>query len=460
MAQQTTKEDLKKYFETGDKPNQNEYAELIDAFRHVDEKLPIADVENLETSLDAKASAAVVLNHINDNSLHSASMTGAEIKTAYESEADTNAFTDAEKQQVADSVSHITDAGIHISTAEKQQVADGVAHRADTNSHVSNSEKSKWNNQLSTYVTGEVLSLEMGNIFRIYNGGLYEYTGDFPNNDTFTTASFSAELAEIPTRWKDILSTFPPVEFAKFSPTSIPPNTTKFIQLDAANIRLGTTIDFGPDISVLNYQYITEKKMLIEIQSNANLGDAFPKINNGREMTMSEQFSISNGEVFVPGTTATQWSHISSNITYSPGSWVSNNAGGYFVGIFSEILEDTDFELNFKVIPNVEDSNMYVGFKTDPNNTSPTLGLDAFFRVWHPHGLILDTQSYIISGDIINQLIKVKRVVQSASTYVFEVYLDDVLSYTSPARTSTGTWYPYFYTGKLGHVTDIELTIF
>jgi hypothetical protein len=125
---QKTREELKQYFETGDKPNQDQYGELIDAFRHVDEKLPIADVESLQVSLDSKASTAALINHINDNSLHSASMTGAEIKTAYEAEANTNAFTDV----------------------EKQQVADGVAHRADSAIHVTTGDKTAWNNKLDS----------------------------------------------------------------------------------------------------------------------------------------------------------------------------------------------------------------------------------------------------------------------------------------------------------------------
>jgi len=116
---QTSKDNLKKYFETGDKPTQTEYAELINAMRHVDEKLPIADVETLQASLDSKATTAALLNHINDNSLHSASMTGAEIKAAYEAEPDTNPFTNNEQQQIADGVMHRNDTGSHVSTTDR-----------------------------------------------------------------------------------------------------------------------------------------------------------------------------------------------------------------------------------------------------------------------------------------------------------------------------------------------------
>ena len=39
-----TKEVLKSYFETGDKPDQYQYAFLIDALRHVEDKIPLADI--------------------------------------------------------------------------------------------------------------------------------------------------------------------------------------------------------------------------------------------------------------------------------------------------------------------------------------------------------------------------------------------------------------------------------
>lgn len=49
----TTKEELKTYFETGDRPNENQFSELIDAYWHKEEKIPKESIEGLETiSLD------------------------------------------------------------------------------------------------------------------------------------------------------------------------------------------------------------------------------------------------------------------------------------------------------------------------------------------------------------------------------------------------------------------------
>lgn len=431
----TNKTDLKKYFETGDKPTQTEYAELIDAFRHVDVKLPITDVDSLQTSLDSKATAETLLNHINDSSVHQSNMSGADIKTAYEAEADTNAFTDV----------------------EKQQVADGVTHRTDNDSHVSTDNKTKWNNQLSIYTSNEILSPEMGNVFRIHNGCLYQYVGDFPTANTFTTSDLTSELAETPARWIDILSTFPPVEFASFSPRSIAPNTTKFIQLDAANIKTGTTIYLGSDITVLSYQYLSNKQMLIEIQSNGNYGSAFPKINNGKEMTMVESFSISDGDVYIPGSIETTWMGTHNDLIYDIGSWEAQVSGGKYVGYFSEIPSDRDFVYGMRINEMTDSgAQMYFGFKTLSTSTSPNGDTDYFMRLYTSNNVFTNP-----SGMNWNPggFFEIKRIaIPNTSTATLELYVDGVLE-RSETVNITGSWYPYFYTYTVNHISELELKI-
>ncbi len=433
---QTSKENLKKYFETGDKPTQTEYAELIDALRHVDEKLPIADVESLQSSLDSKATTDALLNHINDNSVHGAStMTGAEIKAAYEAEPDTNAFTNA----------------------EQQQIADGVMHRNDSGSHVTSSDKSKWNNQLSIYTIGEVLSNEMGNIFRIHNGSLYQYVGDFPNANTFTTASFALELAETPTRWMDILSTFPPVEFAMFSPRSIAPNTSRFIQLDASNLKKGTTVDLGSNISVLSYQYLSDIQMLVEIQSNGNYDSVFPMINNGKETTLVEPFSISDGDVYIPGTVGTDWMGTHNDLIYGVGSWQAQVSGAKYVGYFSEIPADKDFVYGMRITDTtVSAAQMYFGFKTNPATTSPNGDTDFHLRLYTGNGTF--TTPGAVNWNP-GGFLEIKRIaIPNTNTATLELHVDGVLEYTTTVNIS-GSWYPYFYTYTVNHITELELKI-
>lgn len=48
------RETLKKWFQRGKKPTESQFAELIDSFRHVDEKLKVSDVENLAGLIGGK----------------------------------------------------------------------------------------------------------------------------------------------------------------------------------------------------------------------------------------------------------------------------------------------------------------------------------------------------------------------------------------------------------------------
>lgn len=124
-----TKTILKSFFEKGDKPTEDQYEDLIDSLRHVDDNLSAVNVENLEY-------------HYNDTSIHTTS-----------------------------------------------------------------TEKAKWNNRLSEYSAGEVLSSETGTIMRIFNGSLYVYQGAFEGaNSTFTCNDFNLEINEAPSRWKLMLS--------------------------------------------------------------------------------------------------------------------------------------------------------------------------------------------------------------------------------------------------------------
>jgi hypothetical protein len=432
----TNKTDLKKYFQTGDKPTQAEYSELIDAFRHVDNSLPIIDVENLQTSLDAKAANETLLNHINDDSAHgNLVLDGADIKLAYEAEANTNAFTDPEKQ-------HVTD---------------GVTHRADNDSHVSSSDKTKWNNQLAEYSTGEVITSEMGYVYRIYNGSLYKYVGDYPNTNTFTTSDIITELEETPARWVDILSTFPPVEFAVLSPKSIAPSTTRFIQIDASNIKLGTTLDLGTDITVLSYQYISEKQMLVEIQSNNNHGSVFPKVNNGKVTTLIEQFSISEGEIYIPNTLDTSWMSTHNDIVYDVGSWEAQTNGSRYIGYFSEIPTDNDFTLGMRIhAPADGSAQIYFGFKTIPTNTTANGDTDYFFRLYTGSNTF---HSFNTINWTPGSFFEIKRTkIPNTSTATLEFYVDSNLEGSVNVNVN-GNWYPYFYTYTANKVSELELKI-
>ena len=437
---QTSKADLKKYFETGDKPTQTEYAELIDALRHVDDKLPIADVETLQSSLDSKATTDALLNHINDNSVHGAStMTGAEIKAAYEAEPNTNAFTDA----------------------EQQQIADGVMHRNDTGSHVTSSDKSKWNNQLSIYTTGEVLSSEMGNIFRIHNGSLYQYVGDFPNANTFTTSDFSVEIAENPTRWVDILSTYPAPEFVTLTPSSMQPSSTKWIEVDGSNLKYGTTLDFGSDITVLQYTYQSSEKILVALQSNANVGySVLPTVDNGKTTTVTESFNISPGDLYVPGSTQTPWTSQDNSLVYTLGG-VENTLGSFhYAGTFTDgVPVDADCSLTLSIIDVTGDQHIRFGFGNSTGSSPITNGYFRSYASGAQYGQNANSNTFTMDTSLAGSTIELKRIKQTTNTCDIEVYQNGVLQNTFYAISVTEVWYPFFYLLGVNKLENIELLI-
>ncbi len=433
-----TKDELKKYFETGDKPTQEEYAALIDALRHVDEKLPIADIESLQASLDSKANTATLLNHINDDSVHGggSNLTGLQIKTAYEAEANTNAFTDA----------------------EKQSVADGLTHISNTDAHVTTNDRIKWDNTLKEYTEGEVLHLGFGEFFRLYNGSLYRYIGDFPEPDnTYTTNDLELESTETLPRWREVLSTYPAPEFVVISPKSVSPNTTRFIQVDASNLKQGTTLDLGENITALSYQYVSENRMLVEIQSNGIYGDYFPKINNGTEVELVEKFSISDGEVFIPDTIGSLWEDTNNQIIYTVGGWESQVSGAKYIGRFSSIPVDVDFSYVMKIHQTTNaSSQMYFGFKNDPTNFTPNSSTDHFVRLFVDG----DSDFNTIDNWVPNGFLEVKRtIVSGTSTATLEYLVNDVLQLSLTVNV-TGVWYPHFYTYTTNKVSEIQLTIF
>lgn len=62
---------IKKWFQTGLKPSQNQFWDTWDSFRHKFEKVPLEDVEELESILNAKAEKSELDEHKNDNTAHS-----------------------------------------------------------------------------------------------------------------------------------------------------------------------------------------------------------------------------------------------------------------------------------------------------------------------------------------------------------------------------------------------------
>ncbi|MDQ8012156.1 MAG: hypothetical protein REI96_06900 [Flavobacterium nitrogenifigens] len=73
---------IKKWFKTGLKPTQEQFWDTWDSFRHKNENVPIQDIENLETVLDAKAEKSELDNHTTNANAHNELFATKEDKTS------------------------------------------------------------------------------------------------------------------------------------------------------------------------------------------------------------------------------------------------------------------------------------------------------------------------------------------------------------------------------------------
>lgn len=61
---------IKNWFRKGLKPTQTQFWSTFDSFWHKDEKIPIINIDRIETILSEKADAELVNNHLNDPNAH------------------------------------------------------------------------------------------------------------------------------------------------------------------------------------------------------------------------------------------------------------------------------------------------------------------------------------------------------------------------------------------------------
>jgi len=70
------KEQIKSYFETGDKPKQQEYWDTWDSYWHKDEILPQERIEQLQQTLSKKTDVVQFEEHLSDTDAH-----GTQVRT-------------------------------------------------------------------------------------------------------------------------------------------------------------------------------------------------------------------------------------------------------------------------------------------------------------------------------------------------------------------------------------------
>lgn len=317
---------------------------------------------------------------------------------------------------------------------------------------------SKLNNQIKVYTAGEVLKASMGEVLRIWNGGLFKYIGDYPTNNTFVCIGFDAELNEVPSRWLEMLSTHPPIEYGVVNPKSIAPNTIRWHQINGQNISVGSTADFGANIDVLDYQY-TYGQMLVKLQSNGVISSIKPKVSNGKLIELVDDFSISIGEVFVPDAIGSLWENTDVNLLKTVGGIENQLSSSHFGGTFSQIPIDKDVVWGMRIHASTSvNSQLYFGFKS--NKTDHAIGENSNdapqFRLYpnvNKFSMPLTTINWTVGG-----YLEIKRVSTGVNSADLEMYVDTVLVHTQAVNV-TEVWYPYYFVLNLMKITEIELKL-
>lgn len=315
---------------------------------------------------------------------------------------------------------------------------------------------------IKNWFQGEIIQDLGVNIYRFYNGNIYEFIGVFP----FTTNSIENELND----WKSKISTFPAPQDVIITPPNIPPNTTRFVQVNGLNLtKLITKMNFGNDIDVLAYIYNSTTEILVELQSNANYVTVFPTITNGTETTLTSSFSVSGGVSYVPNTFTENWQQTNADIIYSIGGFEQQLTGAKDAGYFKGIPINTDFDLIFKTEALTTNGGCWFSFKPEGGqNSSGTTNMILPLRIayfgdrgtpsWSTIQLGYDDGT--TSNWVQNAIIKVKRVMQSTTVCNVYYYVNDVLMDQVNNVDVTANWYPFWATIGVTKHSNIQLTIF
>lgn len=333
-----------------------------------------------------------------------------------------------------------------------------VTHTNNNDIHVTASEKSKYNNHTKDWFAEE-LTAEMGAIYRYYNGNIWEYIGQLP----FNTVDLKVEILN--NLWYAKISAYPAAEFVTISPPQISINITRFIQVDGSNLKQGTTIYLGENITIISYIYVSDNRMLVEVQSNGILSSVKPMINNGIEVTLEKDFSISEGELFIPDSIGTPWETTSTSVIYGVGNWEQQLTGALFIGYFSsgiDIANDCEFSFYIEDLT-ATGRQFYTGFKIDLTAVGANNGTDgAVFRLFpenNAFGMNNSTTGINLNSILSGSKITFKRIKQTSSSCIIEILQNDVLVHTTGILNVTAAWYPYFYSYSANKVSSVQLLI-
>ena len=226
---------LKEFFETGDRPTQGQFEDLIDSFVHKDSGAVVSS-SNFNT-----VNGLLTLGFSDGTSITLTVPQGFEI-TEIDGLADvlalkvdketgkglsTNDYSALEKAKVQTATEHVSDVDPHVSAYDRENwdgkenavegkglstndysdeeaatVAATQEHIEDATIHTNAEEKEAFLSKLKDYQPNEVLTASAGQILRIKDNTIFKYIGSFP----FTSLDLGNELNETPARWSAVLS--------------------------------------------------------------------------------------------------------------------------------------------------------------------------------------------------------------------------------------------------------------
>jgi hypothetical protein len=203
---------LKSYFETGDRPTESQFADLIDSFYHKDNGKLVSNVtedENGKVRFEFADSSAFEFTYPKNAEISFISGLAEALNNKVDKIVgkglSTLDFTNEKSADIAANKTHAANADIHVTAQQKtdwdnkvdkeegkglstndfddtanQTVSDARAHIDNVDIHVSETDKSKWTNKLQDYKVSEELSSEMGRIYRFYEKEIIRYDGTLP----------------------------------------------------------------------------------------------------------------------------------------------------------------------------------------------------------------------------------------------------------------------------------------
>lgn len=399
-------------------------------------------------------------------------MTDAEVKTAYENNANTNAFEDDEKAKLA------TVSGGATANSTDAQLRDRSTHTgtqtASTISDFSTESYSKISDKYDVWQANETFTSEMGTVVKIgSNNLLYKLSSSVVR--PFTTIDLFAESNENPAKWDVLGASFPPFSLTSISRTQLSPNTTLDIEIRGLLITGVETITIGGSIvTINNISFVKvdgEVVMIVNITTPATLHSDLPIIvDNGTPVTLSETFTISNGVEYIPSLTSSEAPFVvnsgdQNDLIFGVGSVRNLNgvAGTKVIKIDLDIPTNMDFIFEFTSSTNnngeTSEGDLGLSNKNAPATNRATLRYGLYLQgPNHTYVSNLGSSNQITGGGTGGDYM-IKGTLNNSNLYDIQWFQNSVLKFTLSNQQPDEILNVFIMTNSLTTHENIKVTL-